>query len=283
MSAQTLFSKPIKRQTLAEQMAATIQESILLGDLESGASLPTEPELADQFGVSRAVVRDATRILMAQGLVSVQHGRGVFVTESQTEAFGKALLLALRRAGATVWDVEQFGQIILPEVAALASESATDREIASLRQSVEEYLSMFREYQAACLSREPAARESERILGAYRAILQAIFDATHNQLVRQLAPSLIRLRTLRQWSGGVDDEAEAAAAVRIETTFLRRTVDAIASREPERTRAIVARLSQLPPLAIEVMRQTPIGETPVIPISLSQIEAHFQDLVGGDD
>jgi DNA-binding FadR family transcriptional regulator len=56
-------------------------------------------ELAEQFGVSRAVVHDTTRILMAQGLVEVKHGLGVFVTPPQNEAFGEALLLARRRAG----------------------------------------------------------------------------------------------------------------------------------------------------------------------------------------
>jgi len=126
MSKQAIFSKPVKKQTMAEQMAETIQESILSGELESGAVLPTEPELAEQFGVSRAVVRDATRILMARGLVEVQHGRGVFVTQAENEAFGEALLLALRRVGASAWDVEQFEQILFPEVIALAAGSASD-------------------------------------------------------------------------------------------------------------------------------------------------------------
>ena len=82
---------------MAEQMAGSIQELILGGDLQSGVALPTEPELADQFGVSRAVVRDATRILMARGLVEVRHGRGVFVTPPNNDSFGEALLLALRQ------------------------------------------------------------------------------------------------------------------------------------------------------------------------------------------
>ena len=129
MPKKPLSSKPIKKQTLADQMAGAIQQAILSGELESGAALPTEPDLAGQFGVSRAVVRDATRILMAQGLVEVKHGRGVFVTPPQNEAFGEALLLALRRAGATVWDVEQFEQIIFPEVVALAATTASDEEI----------------------------------------------------------------------------------------------------------------------------------------------------------
>ena len=60
MAKQTIFSQAVKKQTMAEQMAETIQELILSGALESGETLPTEPELAEQFGVSRAVVRDAT-------------------------------------------------------------------------------------------------------------------------------------------------------------------------------------------------------------------------------
>ena len=62
------------------------------------------------------MVRDATRILMAQGMVEVKHGLGVFVTPPQNEAFGEALLLTLRRAGATVWDVEQFEHVIFPRL-----------------------------------------------------------------------------------------------------------------------------------------------------------------------
>ena len=105
MAKKDLFSKPVKKQTLPEQMVETIKELILSGELEAGDTLPTEPELCEQFGVSRAVVRDATRILMALGLVEVKHGSGVYVTESQSAAFGEALLIALRRSGASAWDV----------------------------------------------------------------------------------------------------------------------------------------------------------------------------------
>ena len=51
---------------MAEQMAMAIQEGIISGELAPGSPLPSEPQLAEQFGVSRAVVRDATRILMAR-------------------------------------------------------------------------------------------------------------------------------------------------------------------------------------------------------------------------
>jgi DNA-binding transcriptional MocR family regulator len=84
------FADTLPRRTLAEQMADALTEAILAGRPAAGEALPTEPELAAQFGVSRAVVRDATRMLVARGLVEAQHGRGVFVTGSPVAAFGDA-------------------------------------------------------------------------------------------------------------------------------------------------------------------------------------------------
>ncbi len=268
MSKKVLFSKPVKRKTLAEQMAETVQESILAGDLEAGAALPTEPELAQQFGVSRAVVRDATRILMAQGLVEVQHGRGVFVTPAQNEAFGAALLLALRRAGATVWDVERFEQIMFPEVVALAASAATDNDIAAMRQALRDYLETFSEYQTRWQNQQTSPSELERLRSTYNALIQRVFAATHNQVFQQLARPLLNLRNMRQW---VDDEALETTIER-ETHYLNLVLDAIASRDSDQAREIVKRLVQLPPQAVQAMRQTPVGEVPVIPISPSQLD-----------
>ncbi len=264
MLKKPLSSKPIKKQTLADQMAETIQRAILSGELESGAALPTEPELAEQFGVSRAVVRDATRILMAQGLVEVQHGRGVFVTPPQNEAFGEALLLALRRAGATVWDVEQFEQIIFPEVVALAAATASDQEVGELRRLTGDCLEVFARltYQWGNAAAVPEA-ELEPLRAAYRELIQAIFAATHNHVLRQLAGPLSNLRNVRSWRG--DGEFTPEAAIKTESELLNQFVEVIAARDPARARATVARLMRLPKGAIEVMRRTPVGAIPVIP------------------
>ncbi|HEX2659842.1 MAG TPA: FCD domain-containing protein [Polyangia bacterium] len=51
-------------------MADQIRSAILAGTMSSGERLPPERELARQFGVSRASVREALRHLQAQGLVS---------------------------------------------------------------------------------------------------------------------------------------------------------------------------------------------------------------------
>ncbi len=264
MRAKALSSKPIKKQTLADQMAGAIRQAILSGELESGAALPTEPELAEQFDVSRAVVRDATRILMAQGLVEVKHGLGVFVTPPQNEAFGEALLLALRRAGASVWDVEQFEQIVFPEVVALAAATAGDEEIAELRRLTAACLEVFARLTLKRGDAETVPEaELEPLRAAYRELIQAIFAATHNQVLRQLAEPLSKLRNLRSWRG--DEAYTPQAAIKMESDFLNQWVEAIAARDPARARETVARLMRLPEGAVEVMRRTPVGAIPIIP------------------
>ncbi len=264
MPKKPLSSKPIKKQTLADQMAGAIQQAILSGELESGAALPIEPDLAEQFGVSRAVVRDATRILMAQGLVEVKHGRGVFVTPPQNEAFGEALLLALRRAGATVWDVEQFEQIIFPEIIALAAATASDAEIAEMRRLTADCLEVFARLTLKW-GDEAAVPEAELepLRAAYRSLVQAIFAATHNHVFRQLAGPLSKLRNLRSWRGDGDFTPEAA--IRLESEFLSRFVEVIAARDPAQARVTVARMMRLPEGAVEIMRRTPVGAIPIIP------------------
>jgi GntR family transcriptional repressor for pyruvate dehydrogenase complex len=264
MSKKILFTKPVSKQTMAEQMAGTIQELILDSDLESGEALPTEPELAEQFGVSRAVVRDATRILMARGLVEVQHGRGVFVTEPENEAFGEALLLALRRVGASAWDVEQFEQMLIPEVVALAAASATDEEVTQLRQLANEYIDVLVDYQRKWWGREAPAVEQERFMSAFQKWMKGVFRATHNKVIGQLAQPLINLRNLRSWA---EDEGSSPESIsRTEAAFIERFIGAIESRDPEYARAEIARLLVLPPEAIKAMRDTPVGEISEIPV-----------------
>ena len=275
MSRNTQFVKPVKKMTFAEQMAETIRESILSGELESGATLPTEPELAEQFGISRAVVRDATRILMAQGLVEVQHGRGVFVTQPYNEAFGDALLLALRRVGATAWDVEKFDEILFPEAVALAAEFASDEEIAEIRKLADATIQIIGDFHKKWFRKKAPEAELNRYRDVFFKVLEAIYAATHNHVFRQLARPLFKLRSLRDWAEPEASSPETFAM--LESNHIQGLVEAIASRDPAKARQIVKRLMELPPEAIETMHRTPVGETTVIPVPPIQISGGRQD------
>jgi len=270
MAKKDLFSKPVNKQTLSEQMAETIKDLILSGELEAGDALPTEPELCEQFGVSRAVVRDATRILMALGLVEVKHGSGVYVTESQSAAFGEALLIALRRSGASAWDVEHFQQIMIPELIALAATTATDEEIDEIREHIQAYRQILIEFHTRRFEGIPVLpAEMQAFRDGSQKIMQAIFKASHNHVFQQLAQPLLNLRNLRTWQ---DDEKDTPESLtELEMMHFNSLVDAIASRDPNTARKQVHLLMALPPVAIEVMKQTSVGEQPQIPITTSEL------------
>ncbi|HUJ89057.1 MAG TPA: GntR family transcriptional regulator [Syntrophorhabdales bacterium] len=75
--------EPLQKRRYSEQIAHLIQQRILTQNLENGAKLPAERQLAEELGVSRSVVREALRMLDASGYVSVRKGPrgGIFVAQ----------------------------------------------------------------------------------------------------------------------------------------------------------------------------------------------------------
>jgi GntR family transcriptional regulator len=62
-----------------QQIAADLRERIMTGVYAAGAKLPSERELVESYGVSRPTVREAVGVLESEGIVTIEHGRGVFV------------------------------------------------------------------------------------------------------------------------------------------------------------------------------------------------------------
>ncbi len=59
-----------------EAVRKHLEDQILAGELTVGSLLPDERELATEFGVSRAAVREALRMMAAQGLITSKVGAG---------------------------------------------------------------------------------------------------------------------------------------------------------------------------------------------------------------
>lgn len=118
-----------RRPQLHYSLADQLTQLIIDAKLRPGEFLPTEGELSVRFGVSRGVVREATKILQAKGLVEVRRGKGVAVCAAGSQAASDALVLLLRRHGAQLTQLWQVRMIIETEVAAMAAEKATEADL----------------------------------------------------------------------------------------------------------------------------------------------------------
>ncbi|MEO3868704.1 FCD domain-containing protein [Nonomuraea sp. B12E4] len=125
-------TQPWQRGLLTERIARQLEHDIRSGAIEPGVKLPSERELASQFGASRGVVREVLRRLEAQHLIHVAPGRGSFVSEqSFVQARGYD---ALYRAGRPT--VRQLIEARIPlevEIVGLAAGRAGAAELAAIR------------------------------------------------------------------------------------------------------------------------------------------------------
>jgi GntR family transcriptional regulator len=68
---------------LWRQVADDLQEMIASGELQPGDALPSDPDLAEIYGVARSTTRRAVAELRKEGQLVVIHGRGTFVARKR--------------------------------------------------------------------------------------------------------------------------------------------------------------------------------------------------------
>ncbi|MFK0003048.1 FadR/GntR family transcriptional regulator [Paenarthrobacter sp. NPDC090520] len=119
---------PLKSSPVVE----SLERQILSGFLAAGTVLPPEPELCRSLGISRTVLRDAVRSLVARGLLDVRQGRGTIVTEPSAEPFSEAMVALLARSGLSMREVLQTRGVIETLLAEAAAKNGTGEDWARL-------------------------------------------------------------------------------------------------------------------------------------------------------
>lgn len=127
------FAK-ITNKRLPEMIADEIESAIVHGDFIVGVQLPSEQQLADQFEVSRNVVREAFRFLQARGLIEIVNGSGAYVSQPSGAATSSALGRYIRLLGAheSITALYEARRILEGENARLAALRAEDGDIVLL-------------------------------------------------------------------------------------------------------------------------------------------------------
>ena len=147
---------------------------------EYGEKLPNENELSEELGVSRTTLRESIRILVSEGMLVVQRGKGTFVSKPlERTPSGGITMQDFSDSKVTLRDLYETRMIFEPEAAALACRRASDAEI-------EHIISLGRHCQKLLL-RNPSGRERIESETAFHC---AIVEASHNVFLSQFMPML---------------------------------------------------------------------------------------------
>lgn len=130
-----MFS-PIEHNKAFMQIANQIRNQIEQGNLKPGDRLPPERGLAENFGTSRATVREALRALEIIGMIDSRVGQGTFIkTSSLSEIDNMLSEIATQTSPLEVFEA-RLG--IEPYLGKLASLNATKEDIQYLEHCIAE-------------------------------------------------------------------------------------------------------------------------------------------------
>lgn len=214
------FTPVGKPQLLSHSVVEAIEDSIRKNALRPGMRLASELDLCSQFGVSRTVLREALRMLSGRGLIRIEKGRGIFVSELSAETVSTPLQMYLQQHTGDLKyiDLIKARQLIEPPIAAEAALHHTPDDARQLQEDFDAMSSW--------------TGGNEELANLDLAFHQHIAIASGNSVVPLLIAPIHAL--MPQVKSSVHKMVEDAKYSAIE--WHRRILDAILERDPEAAR-----------------------------------------------
>ena len=157
--------------------------AIVAGRYAAGAVVPPEPLLCEELGVSRTVVREAVKSLIAKGLVSTGPKVGTRVlSEDQWNWFDPDVIAWKSKAGLTrdfLRDLQDLRRVMEPAAVRLAAERATREDLAEIETAFERM--------------RLAAEEGGDYVAWDLRFHQGLLRASHNRMIVQMSKVLSAL------------------------------------------------------------------------------------------
>jgi DNA-binding FadR family transcriptional regulator len=137
--------RPLKKKRFSDQIADLIQKKILEDNLAVDTGLPSEIEMAQEFQVSRSVIREALRILEISGLVNIKKGPtgGIFVSYGYHAPIIRSLNNLITSGEVTVDHLIDARLLIEPHIAGQAALNADDEDLIKFEALFEDSASHF--------------------------------------------------------------------------------------------------------------------------------------------
>ncbi|HEV7716829.1 MAG TPA: GntR family transcriptional regulator [Steroidobacteraceae bacterium] len=214
----------IRLEPAYRKVAAALMERILDRSLREGERLPSETELARQFGVNRSTVREAVRELQGNGLLGRRRGSKLLVvTRPEADHVAEGVSRALVLHDVTYLDVWEALTILEPPIAETAARKRTEEDLERIVGAAGDFATDNADTAHAAFH----ASEFFRIVGV--ATQNRILMLGHEPLLQLLEPSLRAM---------IDKVPQARARI---ITAERRLCDAIRERDVEAARNWMAR------------------------------------------
>ena len=130
-----MFQAAKKTFKISDQIIDQIRDAVLSGKLKPGNRLASEKELADQFGVSKATMREAMRVLEVLGLIEIRKGLGggIFIAEVGMRTTIHSIINFLHFQPVSIKEITMLRFLIEPTVAQIAASKITDNDIKNLK------------------------------------------------------------------------------------------------------------------------------------------------------
>lgn len=181
-----MFKTVAREPNLTSRVTSQMEALIVDNQLQPGDRLPAVKELAEKFGVSRTVIREAVGALAAKGLLEVRHGSRTVVRHPSVDTVTQSMSLYLR-AGLSAFNIDKVSQVrrvLEVEIAGCAAEQRTEKDLRRLEMLLAEMEKIVT---------DPTAMQTQGELYIQTDVNfhTALADATHNELFPLLLNSLV--------------------------------------------------------------------------------------------
>jgi GntR family transcriptional regulator, transcriptional repressor for pyruvate dehydrogenase complex len=127
--------EPVKRLNVTDSIVHQIKELVLQGKLNQGDKLPPERELMNLFEVGRPSLREALKVLEAQGLIEKTQ-KGTLISGNHDKFFTDSLMFQLYFSSADWLDIFEARRFIERELTYLAATRATPEDFIELEKTI---------------------------------------------------------------------------------------------------------------------------------------------------
>ncbi len=126
----------ITRGTLADQVTDRLLEYIETQHLRPGDLLPSETSLANSFGVSRPVIREALKSLEGKGVIEIVNGKGALIRPIDNDSLRLFFRRAMEMEYGTMLELMEVRKGLEVQSAVLAAQRRDEKDLAAIRQVV---------------------------------------------------------------------------------------------------------------------------------------------------